>query len=127
MYKMKFQELDEDTQKAVLANRSIPILESELVAACASGDNDRVAEVTRQYNEARGLPTDPPEDPNTGTTGTPDYGPYEGPDWDRDTLEDTANERGLTVEGTGKDGYVTKANYRDALKADDAGNEGASA
>lgn len=112
MTKMRFTDLDAPTQDAVLENRSIPHLEQAITSAATSANQDELTRLTLLYNEARGLPTTPP------TTDTPDT-PYAGEAWDRDSLRDEADSRGLAVEGTGKDGYVTKANYRDALVADD--------
>lgn len=122
--KMRFEGLSSEHQAAVLANRTIPYYEAAITAMATSADEEGLARLTEEYNEARGLPGPGDYDvPTRGTTGTPDDTPYTGRGWDRDDLKDTADSRGLEVDGTGKDGYITKADYRSALIADDEKGE----
>lgn len=119
MPKQQFTDLDPDTQTAVLANMSIPHMEQAITGAAASADQEGLTRLTNEYNRMRGLPV--ADTATTGTADTPDDDTtedYKG--WKRDALEEEAvNERDLNVTGTGRDGYVTNQNYRDALVADD--------
>lgn len=56
-----------------------------------------------------------------GGTSSDDPGPADDPyaGKTRDDLKGIADERGLTVEGTGSNGYVTADDYKNALVADD--------
>lgn len=123
MTKMRFTDLDSDTQEAVLANQSIPHFEQAITAAATSANQPELTRLTNLYNEARGLPV--ADETTTGTSDTPDGGTpsaatYTGADWKRDALEEEAlHERNLDVVGTGRDGYVTNNDYRAALTSDD--------
>lgn len=124
--KQTLQDLDSDTQEAVLANKSIPWMEAQITAAATSADNELLADLTREYNRARGLPVGDDTADTTGTAGSYNRGPDRAIDeYDEMTRPDLVEAASaLTVEGTGKNGYVTAEDYRKALRHHD--EEGAS-